>query len=152
MNHLVLFFSSGIVDSSRTFCFGLLYLFRPFSRASGGRSRDAFKLVRASSNLHMCSNTLQRTFCESLRKIGQELRSGQPMAGHPKKLQKRPFSRASGGRSRDAFKLVKASPYFHKSSTTLQSNFCESLSKIGQELRSRQPLAGHELFVGKKNG
>ena len=32
MNHLVLFFSSGIVDSSRTFCFGLLYLFKIWIR------------------------------------------------------------------------------------------------------------------------
>ena len=125
---------------------------RLFLEVSGRRKKNNLQVVGASPYFHKSSTTLQSNFCESYRKIGQELRSGQPMAGHPKKLQKRPFSRASGGRSRDAFKLVRASPYFHKSSTTLQSNFCESLRKIGQELRSGQPFAGHELFVGKMNG
>ena len=125
---------------------------RLFLEVSGRRKKNTLQVVGASPFFHKNSSTLQSNFCESLRKIGPELRSGQLMAGHPKKLQKRPFSRASGGRSRDAFKLVRSSSKFHKSSTTLQSNFCESLRKIGQELRSRQPLAGHELFVGKQNG
>ena len=122
-----------------------------FWRSRAVAKKNTLQVVGASPYFHKTSSTLQRAFCESLRKIGQELRSGQPMAGHPKKLQKRPFSRASGGRSRDAFKLVRDSPYFHKSSNTLQRAFCESLRKIGQELRSGQPLAGHELFVGKNN-
>ena len=74
---------------------------------------------------------------------------------HSKKAEntraKRPSLEVSGRRKKDAFNLVGSSSYFHKSLNTLQSNFCESMRKIPQELRSGQPLAGHELFVGKKN-
>ena len=83
---------------------------RLFLEVSGRRKKNNLQVVGASPYFHKSSTTLQSNFCESYRMIGQELRSGQPMAGHPKKLQKRPFSRASGGRSRDAFKLVRTSP------------------------------------------
>jgi hypothetical protein len=73
---------------------------------SGRRKKNAFKLVGTSSKLHIDSNTLQSDVSEGLTKIGQELRAPAPMAGHPKKFQKRPILEASGGRSRDAFKLV----------------------------------------------
>ena len=65
---------------------------------------------------------------------------------------KRLFLEVSGRRKKNTLQVVGASPYFHKTSNTLQRAFCESLRKIGQELRSGQPLAGHELFVGKMNG
>ena len=117
-----------------------------FWRSRAVEKKNNLQVVGASPYFHKSSTTLQSNFCESLRKIGQELRSGQPMAGHPKKFQKRPFSRASGGRSRDAFNLVGTSPYFQKSLNTLQSNFCESMRTIGQVVLARQPLAGHELL------
>ena len=69
----------------------------------------------------------------------------------PRKLPKRPFLEASGGRFIDALNLLGTASDLHMSSYTLQRTFCESLRKIGQQLRSGQPLAGHELFVGKKN-
>jgi len=69
----------------------------------------------------------------------------------PRKLPKRPFLEASGGRFIDALNLLGTASGLHMSSYTLQRTFCESFRKIGQELRSGQPLAGHELFVGKKN-
>ena len=43
---------------------------RPFLEVSGRRKKKTLEVVNASSKFHMCSNTLQRTFCESLRKIG----------------------------------------------------------------------------------
>ncbi len=76
---------------------------------------------------------------------------GNPLTGDPKKLQNMAFLEVSGRWKTNAFNLVGSFPYFHKSLNTSQSNFCESMGKIGQGLLSGQPLAGHELFVGKKN-
>ena len=64
---------------------------------------------------------------------------------------KRPFPEVSGRWKTNAFNIIGSSPYFHKSSITSQSDFCESMRKIGRGIRSGQPVAGHELFVGKKN-
>ena len=70
---------------------------RPSQEVSGRRKKNAFKLVGTSSKLHIDSNTLQSDVSEGLTKIGQELRAPAPMAGHPKKFQKRPILEASGG-------------------------------------------------------
>ena len=117
----------------------------PSPEVSGRRKKNALKLVGTSSKLHIDSNTLQSDVSEGLTKIGQELRAPAPMAGHPKKFQKRPILEASGGQSRDAFKLVGTSSSLQICSNTLQSIFCEGLRKIGCDLRSGQPMAEHEV-------
>jgi hypothetical protein len=53
-----------------------------------------------------------------------------------------PFLEVSGRRKKNAFNLFGSSSYFHKSFNTLQSDFRESLGKIGQGLLTGQPLAG----------
>jgi len=87
---------------------------RPFLEVSGRRKKNAFILVVSSSYFHKSSNTLQSNFSESMRKIGQGLLSGQPLAGDPKKLQKMAFLEVSGRRKKNAFILVVSSSYFHK--------------------------------------
>jgi hypothetical protein len=124
---------------------------RPFPEVSGRRKTNAFNIIGSSPYFHKSLNTSQSDFCESMGKIGQGSLSGQPLAGDPKKLQKMAFLEVSGRRKTNAFNLVRSSPYFHKSSNTSQSDFCESMRKIGRGIRSGQPVAGHELFVGKKN-
>ena len=69
----------------------------PSPEVSGRRNKNTLKLVGTSSKLHIDSNTLQSDVSEGLTKIGQELRAPAPMAGHPKKFQKRPILEASGG-------------------------------------------------------
>ena len=117
----------------------------PSPEVSGRRKKNTLKLVGTSSKLHNDSNTFQSDVSEGLTKIGQELRAPAPMAGHPKKFQKRPILEASGGRSRDAFKLVGTYSSLQICSNTLQSIFCEGLRKIGCDLRSGQPMAEHEV-------
>ena len=123
----------------------------PSLEVSGRRKKNAFNLFGSSSYFHKSFNTLQSDFRESLGKIGQGLLTGQPLAGDPKKLQKMAFLEVSGRRKKNAFNLFGSSSYFHKSLNTSQSDFRESMGKIGRGLLSGQPLAGHELFVGKKN-
>ena len=69
----------------------------PSPEVSGRRKTNTLKLVGTSSKLQIDSNTFQSDVSEGLKKIGTELHAPAPMAGHPKKFQKRPILEASGG-------------------------------------------------------
>jgi hypothetical protein len=103
----------------------------PFLEVSGRRKKNAINLVESSPYFHKSSNTLRSTFCESMSTIGAVVLSRQPLAGDPKKLQKMAFLEVSGRWKTNALKLVGSPPHFHKSFNTSQSNFCESMRKIG---------------------